>query len=523
VCYKLIVADDEQIERDVLKLMIERELPDVQVVAEAKNGRQAVELGLEWQPDIMLVDIKMPGIDGLSAIRDLCARLPETRFVLVSAYDYFDYAKEALSLGVKEYLLKPASKQQVVETIRRLIEEIEQERARKQEEEELRARLDQLLPIVEKELVTLIILEEEVESFQPYAELLQLKEVEGFAIVARFHSREELEEGSLHFSLHKQAWYEKLYAKAKEWSTCLVGPMLWRQTAIFVLTHQAKETYSARVQAISLARRLCNLFSHEPVRLQFGIGNVHSGFAGLRQSYQEAVLAAQDPSVPASVHHYGDLPFTEKAFVYPIEKEKWLVEKVRLGKTEESLALFHQMLDEVVKATHGDIRFARRFLLECLAAVSRVAFEYQLPFDDFSRFTAEDLQTIGEIRQSGEYWLRKATRLTGEERSRKMGSVLGQVKQYLQEHYATDVTLEEVAEKFAISPYYLSKLFSQQCGITFIDYLTDLRMEEAKRLLTETQKGLKEIASEVGYANPNYFSRVFKKKTGVTPSEYKKV
>ncbi len=523
MCYSLIIVDDEQIERDVLKLIIEREVPEVKIVAEAKNGRQALELANQWNPDLMMVDIKMPGMDGLSVVRELSGILSQTKFVLVSAYDYFDYAQEAITLGVKEYLLKPTSKQQVIDTLRRLVSEIEQERARRQEEEQLREKLAQLLPIVEKELSTLLMLNEEIDSFQTYSDLLQLEDVEGFAIVASFHPQADIIADSLELSVYKQKWSEMLRTKAKEWSHALISPFLWRQIAIFVLSDaSAKEEYSSRVRAIQLARRLCNLFHHEPVRVKFGIGNVYKGFDGLRQSYQEAVLAVKDPTVPASVHHFGDLPFAAKTFAYSLEKEKQLIEKVRLGKTDESLAIFYQMLDEVARASQADIRYLRRFLLESVTVVSRIAFEYQFHLDEFSKFSVDELDSTYEIKQAGEYWIRKITKLIHEERQRKTGSVLEQVKEYLQEHFAEDVTLEDVAEMHGISPYYLSKLFSQQNNITFIDYLTDLRMEEAKNLLVDTQKGLKEIAIDVGYANSNYFCRVFKKKTGLTPSEFRR-
>lgn len=525
MCYSLIIVDDEQIERDVLKLIIEREVPEVRIVGEAKNGRQALELANQLQPDIMMVDIKMPGMDGLSVIRELSQSLPDTKYVLVSAYDYFNYAQEAISLGVKEYLLKPASKQQIIETVKSLAQEIDNERARRLEEEQLREKLAQLIPVVEKELSTLLMLNEEIDSFQTYSDLLQLQKVEGFAIVAAFRPDEELMADPFHLSVYKNKWYELLKSKAKEWAdNVLVSPFLWRQIALFILSDHStgEEAYSARVQAIKLARRLCNLFHPEPVRVQFGIGNVYTGFEGLRQSYQEAVLAVKDPTVPASVHHYGDLPFSAKTFAYSLEKEKQLVEKVRLGKVDESLSIFHQMLDEAAQASQADIRYLRRFLLESVIVVSRIAFEYHFHIEEFSQFSVDELESLNQVKQTGEFWIRKITKLIHEERQRKTGNVLEQVKLYLRQHFAKDITLEDVAESHGISPYYLSKLFSQQFGITFIDFLTDLRVEESKRLLMDTQKSLKEIAYEVGYANSNYFCRVFKKKSGWTPSEFRK-
>lgn len=135
--YRLLIADDEALEREGLEWIVRREMPDTFQVLHAENGRTAIEQAEEHRPHIIFMDVHMPGIQGLAALREIKERLPETKMVLVTAYDYFAYAKEALSLGVKEFIVKPAKREQVVSTLRLLVAELDQEKRKRTEELEL--------------------------------------------------------------------------------------------------------------------------------------------------------------------------------------------------------------------------------------------------------------------------------------------------------------------------------------------------------------------------------------------------
>jgi len=129
--YRLLIADDEALEREGLEWIVSRLMPGMFEVSHAENGRKAIERAAEQRPDIVLMDVKMPGISGLEALKEIRGFLPSVKMVLVTAYDYFEYAREALSLGVREYIVKPAKREQVLETLQRLVQELESEKQRR--------------------------------------------------------------------------------------------------------------------------------------------------------------------------------------------------------------------------------------------------------------------------------------------------------------------------------------------------------------------------------------------------------
>lgn len=260
--YKLLIADDEMLERQVLRLIISTKLKEVEIVGEAENGRKAIQLVHQFSPDIIIMDIKMPGIDGIEVLKLIKNQHPHIKVIMLSAFDKFEYARQVMQQGVKEYLLKPARKDELVAAVERVLSELKMERQEKEEQESLRKKLQ-------------------------------------LAIV--------------------------------------------------------------------------------PVDIEELDGN-----------------------------------------------------------------------------------------LVC---------------DD-----------------------------------KKMNKVKG----FIEENFTKSISLEDAAEHVGISPYYLSKLFKERFSVNFIDYLTHLRVDMAKDMMKNPESSLKEICYNVGYKDPNYFSRVFKKTTGLSPSEYRR-
>lgn len=185
--YKLLIADDEALEREGLELMIRHLIPDKFEFLHAGNGRKAIQLAEEHRPDMIFMDIKMPGIQGLEAVRQIREKLPSAQIVMITAHDYFAYAKEGLLLGVRDYLLKPARREEVAEVLRKLMAVIGEERRRRNEQLELQEKLAHLLPLAENEL-TLMLMLEHVQDLEPeqLAGLLELHFSKGYAMVLSF-------------------------------------------------------------------------------------------------------------------------------------------------------------------------------------------------------------------------------------------------------------------------------------------------------------------------------------------------
>ncbi|MFC0214015.1 AraC family transcriptional regulator [Paenibacillus chartarius] len=445
--FRLMIADDERLEREGLEWIITHMMPDTFRLLHASSGRMAIELADEHRPHIIIMDIQMPGIHGLEAIREIKQRLPEAKFVLVSAYDDFAYAQEAISLGVKAYIVKPAGREQIVSTLQQLIDELEQEKRKRREELELRDRLSQLSPLAENELAFMLMTDQIREADRDQlSEWLEFPLDYGCALVVAFpESMEAIE------ALNKQKIYDRIKSYARTGPLpSIVSPFLDRHAAIFVRKPSGMNGEQWQEELKRYAEKLAGTMKRQLDNTAFiGVGSSHSEAEGLRRSYFEAVFASTCYGPDRTICYFDEL---------------------RNGTSP---------LPVLTDQRNGS-------------------------FDDRARQT----------------YVMAALERIRDEREKQTVTVLDKAVQYIKERYTEELSLEEVAGFVHLHPHYFSKVFKQQVGETFIDYLTGLRIEKAKQLMN-TSMSLKEVCFEVGYKDPNYFSRVFKKVTGVSPSEYR--
>ncbi|EXX87520.1 chemotaxis protein CheY [Paenibacillus darwinianus] len=453
--YRLLIADDEALEREGLEWIVQRMMPDTFQIIHAENGRAAIERAEEYRPHIVFMDVNMPGIKGLEALREIKARLPETKLVLVTAYDYFAYAKEALSLGVKDYILKPAKREQIVAALRLLVDELELEKSRRQDELELKDKLSQLQPLVENELAMMLMIDAVMDAdASRLAEWLDFPLDRGSAFVVAFPEQSD--------PADQKKMYDAIRGFAKtQGSACIVSSAIERHMAIFMRKNRAVKDEEWREVTKRCGQMLCALTERQlETAVSVGIGSVRSGAEGLRKSYFEAVFASSCTDRGGKVCHFDEL---------------------KNGRSSAANA------PVAAKANPP-------------SAVERTDSE---PYSEHQSYVVSALQRIRE------------------EREQQTVTVLDRARQYIRERFTEEVSLEEVADFVHLNPHYFSKIFKQQVGETFIDFVTRLRIDRAKSLIAADRLSLKEVCFEVGYKDPNYFSRVFKKITGVSPSEYR--
>lgn len=441
--YRLLIADDEPLEREGLESMVERSMPGTFQIIHASNGRMAIEFAEEYRPQIAIMDINMPGIGGLEALREMKRRLPDTRFIVVTAYDYFTYAQEALSLGAKEYILKPAKREQVIGVIERLMKEIEQENHVRVQELELRHKVSQLLPLAENELALMLMVDQTMDTnAAQLSEWLEIPLHHGCAVVTAFNGEE--------YTHKKNKIYDLLRSFVKTHGPdSIVSSLIDHHMAIFLRKPSSLSEEDWRQQTKHLAEQLYDVAEqHLGLKVSIGIGSTHSRAEGFRKSYFEAVFASTMLEKGDRLCHFDEL---------------------KQGNIHVSSSYSDKMLNNGAQQSY------------VVSALQRMR----------------------------------------EEREEQTLTVLDRAKQYIQDKFTDDLSLEDVADFVHLNPHYFSKIFKQQCGETFIDYVTRLRIEKAISLMNTGQLSLKEVSFEVGYKDPNYFSRVFKKITGVAPTMYK--
>lgn len=508
--YRLLIADDEPIERKAMRKMLTEGIADAEVAGEAANGNEAVRLAEELNPDIVLMDIKMPGMDGLEAVREIRKMRPDMKFIMVSAFDTFEYAREAMKEGVKEYLLKPSRKKEIIETVQRAVKEVRLEGEKHRERTVLEEKLDRALSLVRSEWVTSLLLDHvrEIEDVE-WRDFLELGEGTVYAVVCRLTFLETENEREMKNKVY--AWLKKTFNGRAD---CLVGPMAGGQVPVFVTVRKDEETF--RSHSVNLAKYILQEFDRvfTSTNIRIGIGGAVESISDFTRSYEEALTAIgqTNDNVRNIVYHPSlvHVPGIDK-----VRAEKQILDAVRDGDSDGAASAFQYY----VKELDDDSELTRKHLQNLLFMAGKVAEEMGI----FAEVDTPYPEGAGR-RELIETARVKLMRVVDEVRiwqSERVHGLFQEAKQYIGEHYHEAMTLEDIAAQVELSPYYFSKLFKEQTGTTFIEYLTEVRIQCAKDLLKTTRLSLKEICFKAGYRDPNYFSRVFKKNTGRSPSDYR--
>lgn len=432
--YNLLIADDEELERRTIKSILYKSFGETFNIYEAKNGREAIEISDRVKPDIIIMDIKMPGINGMEAIKEIRKFLKEGYFIVLTAYDYFDYAKEAIEYDVKEYMLKPFKRNEFITKIQEAVRSIEDVKAKRREEILLKEKIFTLIPMMENELCYSIINDNLGNvDYKTYLEYLGMNFELGFAIIIRLIDNiEESEKNNLKIKVNS---YTREYFKRQynAISSCIFS----EDIITFVETRRDKEVNEGGMDVINLSNKIVfNIKEKFGLDAIVGVGKEYNGIELLSKSFKEALRDVSTGNETQNENY----------------------------------------------------------------------FKNHLNYNDF------DSQKLHEKHINA-----KGTKDNYDE-GRK---IILKAVEYINENFKKDIMLEEVANFVNISSFYFSKIFKEYTGKNYVDYITDLRIEIAKDKLIEGIISIKEICYEVGYNDPNYFSRVFKKVEGLSPSEYK--
>lgn len=464
---RILLAEDEMIERKAMVKFLQENFQDMEVVGEAANGRMAVEMALEKQPDIMFVDIQMPGLNGLEAIEKIQAHNPAIRFILVSAYDSFAYAKEAMRFGIKDYILKPGRKEEIVKTLLRVAKEIKAEK-------EHHAREDALL----KEQLLMKMMQQPIaqDAVRLQKQCFPAMKSAAFFVIKATSSITEVEQELSDLLACEIILLEQQHA----WIMGAISDKLLEKS---VLLRAAKQLQEA----------MPGLF--------IGISEPCISLQKMPDAYQEAYAACMQLE-GTDGRHYGFYQAEQKAIPNQRLVEQ-ITSHIEAGNATEAVLFFKKNNKVLSDGEREDLYIQVKQLL--------TKYDTPLPQGSFTTLKTEEAwQRFIHLCcvQMGEYLSSRQT--------------IMRVKAYVQEHFRDSLTLEEVAGVVQLSPNYLSNLFKQEVGETFIDYVTHVRLEKAKELLKDNAYTLKEISFMIGYKDPNYFSRVFKKHCDLSPSQYQR-
>ena len=522
--YKILIADDEGIELDALTFILEKSFPGQCAIETAKTGYDAVELAERFRPDIAVIDIRMPGINGMEAIQAIQATSPGILFIVLTAYDKFEYAKEAIRLSVFEFLTKPVNRMVFSDVLRRAMNKVDAEHKARTVALKTRERMENMLPVLESSFVFMLLMQSDDPA--AYARLFDMLGIDStHATVMVLELTRKIDGDMLELDIKASEMYASIRGLVKESFVSVVGPAMANRIIIVRPAAEPENEYYERLLLIEQGRALAHRVEDKiGVECKLGIGATVS-MDRLCESYSQAVKAVKH--CKGIVSHFNDLPIAPDFETgYPAEREKHLEEMILKGDAPGAVAdaeLFFRWMVE--RYPDHDMAIRLKVLEFVMRAEYSVFHEGGMKYHFLDR--DDYLQTVLAAENYEElksWFLRKiaeSARNVSTKADEKANRVISKARAFIDRNFSRDLTLEEVSREVHVSPYYFSKLFKEQVGENYINYLTLKRIETAKQLLADGRLNVKNICNEVGYNDPNYFSRLFKRFEGVTPTEYR--
>ena len=519
--YRVLLVDDEEDIREGISRKMDWLGLGFSLVGEAANGQDALELAESLRPDVILTDIKMPFMDGLELCRILTDRLPAARFVVFSGFDAFEYAKQAIQMNVVEYILKPINADELSAVLRRLKDQLDRERAERRNVELLRSRYTENLPVL-RELFYANLLDGHIEPGTERERAARLDidlQGEEWAVGLAYigsDRRDALSTLSIQNLLEETLTADRCKLSLyNDWVAVIVS--LTESFTIYDL--------------IRVLDRVCTLAaSYLGLTLTVGVGAPCKELSGMARSAAEARTALEYRSMVGrgQVIYIGDLePDGGQVLTFEEADERTLTAAVRLGSEQEVRDAAATLAGKIREANPSAGQY-NLFLMELVTHLikmirrSGVGMEevfgtgFSLPVQKSELPRLEELEDW-----CAERYLRLRT-LIRRRQTDSAGQTVETAKEYIRQHYAeSDLSVEKLCAYLHLSSTYFSTLFKRETGTSFTAYVTTVRMEAAAEAIRGTEEKTYLIAQRCGYEDPNYFSYVFKRHFGVTPTKYR--
>ena len=529
--FNILVTDDEQIVIDSLSFIINKNFADQAKVFTALSGTEAIETVMKQDIDILFMDINMPGLSGLETVSVITKLKPNIVFVILSAFDRFQYAQEAINLGAYKYITKPVNRNVVIETIRGAMQLLDEKKGKLSADLELHKKLDMVSPMVENDFIYACIYNNDKSiDLSSYLEYFNLSENPWIFCCFEFPNINSDNQYSTYLKIH-----ELLNTEHR----CLVSSFMMNRIAVFYPIFSVTPDYEEIQEQIKkLYSMLCYNIT---AGIRTGVSSVFSDKTKLQASYTEALSALNKTPGNGGLIFSDGSSFSEGASAGSgvtdvqnsaakktgiIEFKNQIINKLSRGDTGGVKSFLDLYTSELISQKLAVDKF-KNSIFDLIVTANNATRELNKAFTSesfdnaFSTLSAEnDIKLIKEFAQK---FLMECTHAVASIKKAEENPIIKKVCIYVEENLAQDISLETAADFAGVSSFYLSKLFKEEKGETFINYISDKRLEKSRQLLESTGLSIKEITAEVGYNDQNYFSRIFKNKYGLSPKEYRKV
>lgn len=530
--YSVMFVDDEELVYDVMIKKMNWEEMGFEVKGYAHNGVEALEMAEEINPDVVMTDIKMPYMDGLTMTRKLKKIFPDIRVIILSGFDEFEFAKEAIRLEAEEYLLKPIDAEELRKVFARVKESLDKELDERRNIDKLEQYYLNSLPQLQNNFY-MTLLDGSIEQglIDKYASDYQIQLKGPFYVVSVLHISylekmgEEMEVAPFMLSIFVQKMLEEQLED--KWNSKILSYL-----GDVVVVSQLEDSnminyYTDYMDRMcKMAERVCKAI------VTVGIGYVVENPVDIANAYQEAKNAVAHRAILGRGRAINILEVAQKKNEGKNRVEGKasanIIKAIRLGEYEDIVNAAEGFCTEISK-DGTSLQMYRICLMKLATELMELLDQYSIQMGEMSsEFDGliSDLykeDCIDDIKERLIQSCKQIADSISEKRQDSRLSFVTAAEEYVKENYDDpDLGIESICEHLNVSSSYFSTAFKKATGKTFINYLTDYRMDCAVKMLDTSEYKSYEIADKVGYSDPNYFSYAFKKKYGVSPSKYRK-
>lgn len=536
---RALIVDDEIEIREGLRAGLPWSDYGVSSVVIADDGDTALDIAKTQQPDLIVTDIRMKRMSGLELIEALVKQQSHGwKAIVISGYDDFEMVRLAMKLGAMDYILKPINTNELGNVIKRAIAQMKQEKADRDNRELLNAHVNNALPKIMSELMREIT-EQEYDPYRETRMVHRLRTLQCEWLVSDPSVIMLIEADDL-----KSVENRREMRREKELILFSIGNVVKQTleeyyTEPFVLYDDSKQRWavvfrcsSGEITKIEELGNLCirNIQSFVRVKASVALCTSTGVLSELHDRYAEAEEILEQKAI-----YGGNQLLTSRGWEQESEQESppitnpdEVLDLVRYGSEADIHVAMDRFYELVHSWSHAHIQDIQQHLFEWLLAIYKKAAQLGWTEQSWQRNPMvlwdrlERYDTLDSLREQAELSLVAMSRDFSQLVS-SPGQIIQEAQKYILQHYADNLTLQSVASEVHVTPVWLSKLFKKEKKQTFLEYLTEVRMENSKLMLGEVKYKIYQISSFVGYKDPVHFTKLFKKYTGLTPKEYRRM
>lgn len=517
---KILIAEDEHLCLENLEMLDWASL-GIETVLTAQDGKTAYQIALREKPEVILSDIQMPKMSGLELAEKLSVNLPESRFIILTAYNNFTYAQTAISSGVSSYILKPFMSEDVIKTVSDTVKEIKEEKLKNSYNEHVAKQLE-----ISKHFLLSYFFNAISDGINKSNELNDIfgivdNNLVCTAMVISLEHSKEVDSFGANFRTFNHLTRIFTGHKAN-----FLPFFNTNQLVFFFLSEPLTSPKQAQTLVLSYANAAKTYLNFNySDKYVIGLGNSVSEISKCETSYNGALNAIKYSFYLGfnSVICISDLEPSDDFIDYQLLLNQEFYGNIKAGNFESATFKLGRLFDDF-RRKQAPIKTVQRICNEILIHLSLCLLQCELSPDlIFNKTNVWDVlqqyKSIDALEEFMTDFVDVVISTITFRYNQKNTSLVNKIKDYISLN--PDTSLNEISDHFFYSPNYLSNIFSKETGMTIKSYIIAKRMERAKELLVKTEKNIGAIAAEVGYKNAQHFSTVFSKQTGVTPTNYR--